>query len=253
MSLRRLNGIMRILRQRPLVALVPCMLLALALFVYHRPRPRVHPSRSPLSQPHSEHQFDGSWSYERDRNNLLLTQGQCDQAFPHLFADIDRARDARSTNRITLQELDSIPPRPGYIRAMIYDQQVSVEFIGNQLPSNKPNILALSGFLRGLGNFFRLLGKCANPMSLGSSTSSQARARLDPAGLQRSRRLTGLSRPPPSPCPILNSPSTPTTALTRFHCGGTPVATRTRPPGLSQTLAFGHGPRSRPALRKRSC
>lgn len=117
---------MRILRQRPLVVIVPCLLLVLGLFVYQRPRRRVPPVRSPLSQPHGQHQFDGSWNYERDRDNLLLTQGQCDQAFPDLFADIDRARDARSSYPITIQELDSITPRNGYIRAMIYDQQVSV-------------------------------------------------------------------------------------------------------------------------------
>lgn len=120
---------MRILRQRPLVVIIPCLLLVLGLFIFQRPRRRVPPVRSPLSQPHGQHQFDGSWNYQRDRDNLLFTQGQCDQAFPDLFVDIDRARDARSSYPITVQELDSITPRNGYIRAMIHDQQVSLGFL----------------------------------------------------------------------------------------------------------------------------
>ncbi|KAJ5201986.1 CAZyme family GT90, partial [Penicillium cinerascens] len=78
------------------------------------------------STSHEKFQFDGAWNYERDRDNLLLTQGQCDQAFPDLFAEIDRASEARSLNPITIQELDSITPRNGYIRAMIYDQQLYI-------------------------------------------------------------------------------------------------------------------------------
>lgn len=113
-------------QQRPYLVIAPCILLLLGLFIYWRPQPTV---RSPgptsfISQPYGYH-FDGKWNYQRDRDNLLLTQGQCDQAFPDLFADIERASEARSANPITIDELDSITPRNGYIRAMIYDQQVS--------------------------------------------------------------------------------------------------------------------------------
>lgn len=113
-------------QQRPYLVIAPCILLLLGLFVYWRPQPKIRnqgPSSS-ISQP-GKHQFDGKWNYQRDRDNLLLTQGQCDQAFPDLFADIERASELRSANPITIDELDSITPRNGYIRAMIYDQQVS--------------------------------------------------------------------------------------------------------------------------------
>lgn len=113
-------------RQRPYLVIAPCVLLILGLFIYWRPLPQVRNEGLPFrSKPHGKLQFDGKWNYERDRDNLLMTQGQCDQAFPDLFAEIDRASEARSVNPITIEELDSITPRNGYIRAMIYDQQVS--------------------------------------------------------------------------------------------------------------------------------
>lgn len=114
-------------QQRSYLVVAPCILLLLGLFIYWRPQPAVRKQglSSFISPPHAPHQFDGSWDYQRDRDNLLLTQDQCDQAFPNLFADIERASQARSANPITIEELDSITPRNGYIRAMIYDQQVS--------------------------------------------------------------------------------------------------------------------------------
>lgn len=114
---------------RPYLFIAPCILLLLGLFVYWRPQPKIR-NLSPssfISQPLGQHQFNGTWHYQRDRDNLLLTHGQCDQAFPDLFADIERASKARSAKPITIDELDSITPRNGYIRAMIYDQQVSLK------------------------------------------------------------------------------------------------------------------------------
>jgi hypothetical protein len=118
---------MNFARQRPYLAIAPCVLFFLGVFLYWRPQPEIRNHGQPfMSRPHGKLHFDGAWSYERDRDNLLLTQGQCDQAFPDLYAEIDRATEARSLNPITIEELDSITPRNGYIRAMIYDQQVSV-------------------------------------------------------------------------------------------------------------------------------
>ncbi|KAJ5205844.1 Lipopolysaccharide-modifying protein [Penicillium cf. griseofulvum] len=70
--------------------------------------------------------FNGTWDYQRDKDNLLLNQGECAQAFPALFDEIDRAKRDRQSRPITLKEIDSITPRNGYIRAMIYDQQLYV-------------------------------------------------------------------------------------------------------------------------------
>lgn len=55
----------------------------------------------------------------------MLTQEQCTQAFPDLYSEIVRARDDRKSRLISIKELDNIPTRNGYIRAMIYDQQVN--------------------------------------------------------------------------------------------------------------------------------
>ncbi|KAJ5332256.1 CAZyme family GT90 [Penicillium brevicompactum] len=56
----------------------------------------------------------------------MLTQEQCTQAFPDLYSEIVRARDDRKSRLISIKELDNIPTRNGYIRAMIYDQQLYV-------------------------------------------------------------------------------------------------------------------------------
>lgn len=68
--------------------------------------------------------FDGTWNYTRDRNNLLLDRDQCQQAFPGLFEEVDRAVGSRRHDHISVRELDAIVPKNGYVRAMIYDQEV---------------------------------------------------------------------------------------------------------------------------------
>lgn len=119
---------------RRLVGLFPFILVVLGLcsmtFYYKprsAPRPLTHNGVTdtfPAKKPNRKQLFDGSWDYQRDRDNLMLTQVQCDQAFPDLYTEIDRARDDRKSRLISLKELDAIPARNGYIRAMIYDQQV---------------------------------------------------------------------------------------------------------------------------------
>lgn len=118
---------MKFTQQRQYLIIAPCILLALGLFTYWRPQRKVR-NQGPVftSEPHGQHRFDGSWNYERDRNNLLLTHGQCDQAFPGLFAEIDRVKEARSLHPITANEIDTATSRSGTIRAMLYDQQVSL-------------------------------------------------------------------------------------------------------------------------------
>jgi hypothetical protein len=113
------------------VALLPCLLLVLGLYIYYQHAPPSRPlthngvqDTFPAKKPNRKHLFDGSWEYQRDRDNLMLTQDQCDQAFPNLYVEIERAKNDRKSRPITLKELDAIPARNGYIRAMIYDQQV---------------------------------------------------------------------------------------------------------------------------------
>lgn len=73
-------------------------------------------------KPHTS--FDGTWNYKRDAKNLLLDEEQCEAAFPALFVEPKRAEGDRKGKKITITELDDIEPLTGYVRAMIYDQQV---------------------------------------------------------------------------------------------------------------------------------
>ena len=68
--------------------------------------------------------FDGRWDYHRDQDNLLMDLAQCETAFPGLFDEIKRPMTDRWARRITVEEIDSIEPKNGYVRAMIFDQQV---------------------------------------------------------------------------------------------------------------------------------
>lgn len=83
---------------------------------------------SEASRPPSQHtvftSFDGTWDFQRDRKNLLLSHDQCDAVFPDLYADIDRVVGDRNGRTITLEEIDSIEPMNGYVRALLYEQQV---------------------------------------------------------------------------------------------------------------------------------
>lgn len=71
--------------------------------------------------------FDGRWNFKRDAENLMLDSHQCEQAFPGLFHEVERPGNDRKDSPITLEELDSVPQQNGYVRAMIYDQQVRVK------------------------------------------------------------------------------------------------------------------------------
>ena len=108
---------------RRLLVLVPCIILVLVAFIRYQAEPkRIYIPHAPHQEPAS---FDGAWSYQRDRNNLQLSHEQCDQAFPDLFVEIERASAERKSRPITLKEIDSIPQKTGYVRAMIYDGEVS--------------------------------------------------------------------------------------------------------------------------------
>ncbi|KIW67558.1 hypothetical protein PV04_06802 [Phialophora macrospora] len=70
--------------------------------------------------------FDGTWNYQRDAENLMLDSQQCDQAFPGLFEEVDRPVNERTHTPITVEEIDAIPKQNGYVRAMIYNQQLYI-------------------------------------------------------------------------------------------------------------------------------
>jgi hypothetical protein len=81
-------------------------------------------NRGPVTSQAISTSFNDTWDFARDRHYLLFNNDQCNQIFPDLYADIDRAVKDRHGQRITLQEIDSIEPVNGYVRGMIYNQQV---------------------------------------------------------------------------------------------------------------------------------
>jgi hypothetical protein len=64
------------------------------------------------------------WSYPADANNLQLTSTQCDHAFPDLFVEVDRAVLAWKDSPIDEVKLDRTAAKNGFVRAMIYDQNL---------------------------------------------------------------------------------------------------------------------------------
>lgn len=68
--------------------------------------------------------FSGVWNYTRDAKNTKLSNEQCEVAFPQLYEEIDRAAGLRRKKPITLKELDEVPIANGYIRAMIFNNEV---------------------------------------------------------------------------------------------------------------------------------
>lgn len=80
-----------------------------------------------VARPGNARKFSGRWNYQRDADNLILNSHQCEQAFPGLFEEVERPVKDRWNSHITVEELDSLPQQNGYVRAMIYDQQVRVK------------------------------------------------------------------------------------------------------------------------------
>ena len=68
--------------------------------------------------------FDGNWNPARDSLNLLLNDDQCTEAFSGLFADINRAIEDRGGMQVSVAELERVPRINGYVRGMIYNQEV---------------------------------------------------------------------------------------------------------------------------------
>ncbi|KAF3921814.1 hypothetical protein AA313_de0204708 [Arthrobotrys entomopaga] len=63
----------------------------------------------------------------QDGRNYLMTEAQCDAAFPGLYAEIARAVEDRKSNPVTLEELERVNSNIyGYFRGIIYNQQLYV-------------------------------------------------------------------------------------------------------------------------------
>jgi hypothetical protein len=116
-------------RRRPgLLYTAPAFGLSL-LFLWfwigrHHEQPVVYPPPRPINNAPEKEMIREDWDFVRDARNFLMTDARCDEAFPELFKEIDRAVEVRKNDHVTLKELDEIVKVKGYMRAMIYDQQV---------------------------------------------------------------------------------------------------------------------------------
>ena len=130
---RLLDSVPTILHRRASIVIASLIASLLVLYWFagshDAPVLGAGPSWSPRKP---ANRFDGTWDYGRDRDNLLLTQGQCDQAFPALFTEITRAVNKWKHSRIDKTVIDSITPQNGFVRAMIYDQKVCFPPRGGQ-------------------------------------------------------------------------------------------------------------------------
>ncbi|KAH7389054.1 glycosyl transferase family 90-domain-containing protein [Cadophora sp. MPI-SDFR-AT-0126] len=122
MLLRGTAFSLSIARRRRFPLLIFATLLFTSIFYNQKYHPFAPPPRN--AHPRGKGSFDGTWNYTRDARNLMLSESQCMQAFPDLYHEIDRAVEDRRSNHVTLKEIDEMPVDDGYIRAMIYDQQL---------------------------------------------------------------------------------------------------------------------------------
>lgn len=89
---------------------------------------------------------DWHWNYTKDRNNLQFNHRQCDFAFPDLFSDIDRLvrRHKAPAYKIRKAEIDKLSEEKinGFVRAMIYDQQLYIISTGGPVYSRSFAVLS---------------------------------------------------------------------------------------------------------------
>jgi hypothetical protein len=117
-------------RRRPAIyyaapAFVLSVLVLWVLINRHHEEPFTYPPPKQVDVPEIEKEVvQEGWDFVRDARNLLMSDARCDEAFPGLFKEVDRAVELRQDDHITVRELDSTKIVKGYMRAMIYDQQV---------------------------------------------------------------------------------------------------------------------------------
>ena len=113
------------LLQRRRFLVLTLLLVSALLLSWHYRTTGLHVSKFSrqhhFESPKLQNRFDGDWKYSRDADNLQLTSAQCDQAFPGLFLEVDRAVDTWKHSRINEATLDTITARNGFVRAMVYE------------------------------------------------------------------------------------------------------------------------------------
>ncbi|KAJ5089541.1 hypothetical protein N7532_008225 [Penicillium argentinense] len=81
--------------------------------------------------------FNGTWDYQRDKDNLLLDQGECEQAFPALFDEIERAKRDRQSRDMDLSLYWFAQPQGGTLVLYYYSGHGGVAKSGDAAEENK--------------------------------------------------------------------------------------------------------------------
>ncbi|KAF2770307.1 hypothetical protein EJ03DRAFT_342950 [Teratosphaeria nubilosa] len=69
---------------------------------------------------------ESPWPQHRDRNNYGLSDGQCDQAFPELYHEIDRSVEQWHGRNLTSESIELYGKNEAGVRVMLVNQQLRV-------------------------------------------------------------------------------------------------------------------------------
>lgn len=87
-------------------------------------------TKTPLATPHFNATNKWIFDTERDSDDWRLSSEQCDEAFPGLFTEIDRAVDFQTKKgTVTPEDIDISWKKDGAVRAQIIDQKVRCHLI----------------------------------------------------------------------------------------------------------------------------
>lgn len=99
--------------------------LALGLIIFLVLFQQLLPSNdSPVTPVSLQSNLSISWNPEKDGKRLVMDTRHCENNFPGLYQELDRMIKKRLHDKITSKMLDAIERRNGYIRVMLYNQQV---------------------------------------------------------------------------------------------------------------------------------
>lgn len=107
-------------RRRPVYVLSALCLIVVVLGLRQAYAQDDRPATRPLPGPVT----DAAWNFARDGRRLVMGSTACQGAFPGLFGEVDRMVEKRRRDKITREELDKVDRRNGYLRVMLFDQEV---------------------------------------------------------------------------------------------------------------------------------
>ena len=101
-----------------------CIFIISQLYPSNKSRSSLHPLNNSRPSLVGKNGAKKVWNYQRDGKRLVLEKQECEATFPGLYQEVDQQVEKYRYNKITAETLDAVEPRNGYIRAMLYDQEV---------------------------------------------------------------------------------------------------------------------------------